>query len=221
MTEKGKIILLNNEWYLLNNAMLKNIGYTIFKDQIVDLPVKSYAHLYAIDCKNIIASTTELPNVPLLDKQNIQDQINGYGHNWEARKIVAAQQYALNEAETRGHGQLTRIKNAWENGFETCQKAIEYNKDQLNRGKLFTLDEMKKAINLAYVSGFENISTYQKEEEEIVYHIITLQEPEGYGVEYEIKRPNDDNADGDCQQCSILKEGCSCISVNIRIIREL
>jgi len=44
--------------------------------------------------------------------------------DFEDRKVAAAQQYALDESKTHGMGQLTRIKTAWEKGFEKCQSVL-------------------------------------------------------------------------------------------------
>ena len=60
-------------------------------------------------------------------KPDVFNNTYGLADDFETRKIVAAQQYALDESKTRDTGALTRIKTAWEKGFETC---IEYLKEQ-------------------------------------------------------------------------------------------
>jgi len=75
-----------------------------------------------------IVSSTFLGQLPLLS-QSINELRKMYLDtklNVEVRKIVAAQQYALKNSKEH-MGCVTKIKLAWENGFETCQ---EYHKSE-------------------------------------------------------------------------------------------
>lgn len=61
--------------------------------------------------------------------------------NFENRKIVAAQLYALNESNSHGAGSLTRIKTAWENGFDTC---LQHQEEFINKSIDFGFEKCKE-----------------------------------------------------------------------------
>jgi hypothetical protein len=62
-----------------------------------------------------------------------------------------------------------------------------YKHTELNKDKVFTLDDMKKAINLAYVIGGSE-DTYQECEKFVYEQLQPLQQPTEIEVEIEMKR---------------------------------
>lgn len=85
-----------------------------------------------------------MSGVPVVPKSFLEEFVKRYNDNQkgidvdnlETRKIVAAQQYALAKCGAGEIGSLTKVKVAWENGFETCQSL------QGNPDKNFTLQDV-------------------------------------------------------------------------------
>jgi len=69
--------------------------------------------------------------------------------NVEVRKIVAAQKYALEESKINGMGQLTRIKAAWEDGFNTSQKHQKLILEKTLKSNNSTLNNIKSGLSYA------------------------------------------------------------------------
>jgi len=139
-----KLIKIDTEYYLLSSDKI-NVGdiYLFHKDKIGLATKEEVDENLLKFCRKIIGTTSKgitvghlLIFIPLLNKKYIEYLLNENIFT-ENGVILASQQYALKESNENGVGQLTRIKNAWLDGFNTCQSYIN------NSEKTFTLEDMR------------------------------------------------------------------------------
>lgn len=130
-------ILMTGDLRFMQITRDKNIGDILQSD--IEHCINIYNEKNKIKCWNCGAEKKVLTGMCSACGRFHVD-VKETDENLENRKIVAAQQYALKNCQDN-MGSLTKVKLAWENGFETAQ-SLEGNAD-----KKFTLDDMRKAFN--------------------------------------------------------------------------
>lgn len=169
MTAIKKLYKTHHLYILSEEEIREGDWYLGATNQIKKANTKELASFASIvtACKKIIATTNpelhekwvSIPvgefghgkyekDVPPISPSDIEYIISLYNRkgkeidNIEDRKIVAAQQYALSKCGAGEMSSLTKVKLAWENGFETAQLLSD------NADKKFTEEDMLEAFRI-------------------------------------------------------------------------
>lgn len=123
-------------------------------------------------------------------KQEDQKEI-GWFDNLEDRKIVGAQQYALDKCKDK-ISCLTEVKVAWETGFETAQKL-------LSDKKWFIEEQVREAIMKGIDIWMNNMTDGSSEiiEKDFKEIIQYLSQPKSWSVELEMEWITEEDEDHD------------------------
>jgi hypothetical protein len=106
---------------------------------------------------------------------NFEDNSN----DADVQKIVAAQQYALEESKKNGIGQLTRIKAAWEDGFTTSQNHQSLILQNILKYNNNTLKNIKAGLSYADRDfALHQPILSESIENQIKYNLVVLKEYE-------------------------------------------
>lgn len=174
MNKQGQLIKLNDSWIVYNEDEIKEGCFYLSKNNTIEkaIPVHNVGKIKTHVAPNVIAISYPTECLLLLDKKQIEEQIELFSYNVE--------EFILYEVQNDFKG----FVNGYRKGFN---KAIELNKD-----KMFTLDQMLDIAKYSYEfrantqfpeHNFEDACINNTKQQ--IQYLQSLQQPKQYQVEYE------------------------------------